>query len=122
MRPHLAIRRKISATQTIVLWFTIAVVPIAIAVALITPGHGHHVSYEEVDAAVLIDASVVEDMPGAAARGPSPIVGGAIQIANPSNKSCEDVLWSSLKGKCLSFGRRIKQHRRVQSTAYFWGR
>jgi hypothetical protein len=49
-----------------------------------------------------------------------PIADGPFESPKRDEKACGDAMWSSLKGKCLSFAKR-KKHRRkaTESTIYF---
>jgi hypothetical protein len=109
MRPHPDPRIDfVRAARKILLGFMFAMVPAAMAVFLITPGRSHYFAHDEVDTAVLMDPP----RDGVALVTPQ-IVGtvGTTETTDRDGIPCEDVMWSSLKGKCLSFARRSNHHR-----------
>jgi hypothetical protein len=100
------------------LGFMFAMIPAAMAVLLITPGRSHYFAHDEVDTAVLMDLP----RDGVALVTPQ-IVGtvGTTETTDRGGIPCEDVMWSSLKGKCLSFTRRSNHHRRATQAAVYFG-
>jgi hypothetical protein len=119
MRPHPDPRIDfVRAAWKILLGFMFAMVPAAMAVFLITPGRSHYFARDEVDTAVLMDLP----RDGMALVTPQ-IVGtvGTTETTYREDIPCEDVMWSSLKGKCLSFTRRSNHHRRAAQAAVYFG-
>jgi hypothetical protein len=119
MRPHPDPRIDfVRAARRILLGFMFAMVPAAMAVSLITPGRSHYFAHDKVDTAVLMD--LPRD---GVALGTPQIVGtvGTTETTDRDGIPCEDVMWSSLKGKCLSFTRRSNHHRRATQPAVYFG-
>jgi hypothetical protein len=118
MRPHPDPRIDfVRAARKSLLGFMFAMVPAAM-VFLITPGRSYYFGHDEVDTAVLVD----QPRDGVALVTPQ-IVGtvGNTETTDHDGIPCEDVMWSSLKGKCLSFTRRSNHHRRAAQAAVYFG-
>jgi hypothetical protein len=108
----------VRATRKILLGFMFAMAPVAMAVFLITPGRSYYFAHDEVDTAVLVD------LPRDGVALLTPQIAGTVGNTETTDRDgipCEDVMWSSLKGKCLSFTRRSNHHRRATQAAVYFG-
>jgi hypothetical protein len=107
----------VRATRKILLGFMFAMVPAAMAF-LITPGRSYYFARDEVDTTVLVDLP----RDGVALVTPQTVgTVGNTETTDRDGIPCEDVMWSSLKGKCLSFTRRSNHHRRATQAAVYFG-
>ena len=109
--------------RNIMLPLVFAAIAAAVAAPLITAGHDFD-SAEYVEALISGDSG---DSQQAVTMAPiRPLIvqsAETLQASNRDDKPCEDVMWTSLKGKCLSFTKRKNHHHSVgRGPVYFVGR
>jgi hypothetical protein len=104
---------RLGAARIIVWLFALGTTTIVAPILLITPGRSVDVFRSNPGSADSEAAALVVHV-----RPPLVEADGASEISNRNAKPCEDVMWSSLKGKCLSNGR--KHRKAVQSVLTFY--
>ena len=107
--------RLFGAVRIIVCLFALGTTTIVAPILLITPGRSFDVSRSNTGSADSEAAALVVHV-----RPPLVEADGASEISNRNAKPCEDVMWSSLKGKCLSIANRRKHRKAVQSIVTFY--
>jgi hypothetical protein len=134
-RPHHYIRRETAfalATQRIAFSFVLGMIATVGIVALMIPGRTLDFMRGKIGATAPVELVDIENATSIAfntmndVRSTEPLAHGAPLIADGpyespkrDEKMCDDAMWSSLKGKCLSFAKHRKHRRKaVASAAY----
>jgi hypothetical protein len=103
------------AVRIIVWLFALGTTTIVAPILLITPGRSFDVSRSNTGSADSESAALVVHI-----RPPLVETDAASETSNRDARACEDVMWSSLKGKCLSIANRRKHRKAVRSVVTFY--
>jgi hypothetical protein len=121
------------AMRKIPVSFVLGMIAILGIIVLMTPGRTFDFMRGKISATAPVELVDIENATSIAfssmndvrsteplAHGAPPIADGPYESPKRDEKMCDDAMWSSFKGKCLSFAKHRKHRRKaIESAAYF---